>query len=303
MRRGFSLSSLLAAALAAAGCTYGSLEYFVPAPTAETNLEVATRTVAQLKTLAVGQSREEVLERLRLDPVKGCVEWSWKSREFYLRHNGWLRCTKTAVIASPYRSDTFQKGSIGYEVLYYYTGGTDPEGGITDQQLTPVLLRNDTLVGWGWDHPLVKQLGSGLSTVPVAAADTTVIAKAAPSEAAKPTAAPKSAMKEFEEVHFAFNQWQLSDEDKKTLAEHAAYLMENPTLAITIEGYADEQGSAEYNRSLGEKRAEEVRRFLADLGVSNTLTVISYGKDRLVCTEQNEACYAKNRRVHLTAEN
>lgn len=303
MRRGFSLSALLAAALAAAGCTYGSLEYFVPAPKAETNFEVATRTVAQLKTLAAGQSREEVLARLRLDPVEGCVEWSWESREFYLRHNGWLRCTKTAVIASPYRSETFPRGGTSYEVLYYYTGGTDPEGGITDQQLTPVLLGNGTLVGWGWDHPLVKQLGSGLSAVQASAADTTAVAKAAPSEAAQPTAAPKSAMKEFEEVYFALNQWQLSTEDMKTLAEHAAYLKENPTFAITIEGYADEQGSAEYNRSLGEKRAEEVRRFLAGLGVSNTLTVISYGKDRLVCTEQNDACYAKNRRVHLTAEN
>jgi hypothetical protein len=163
MRRGFSLSALLAAALAAAGCTYGSLEYFVPAPKAETNLEVATRTVAQLKTLAVGQSREEVLERLRLDPVEGCVEWSWESREFYLRHNGWLRCTKAELIRSPYRTASIESGGVRYEALFYYTGGTGPEGGITDQQLTPVLLGNGTLVGWGWEHPLVKQLGPGLS--------------------------------------------------------------------------------------------------------------------------------------------
>jgi peptidoglycan-associated lipoprotein len=104
-------------------------------------------------------------------------------------------------------------------------------------------------------------------------------------------------------MHFAFNKWQLSDEDKKTLAEHAAYLKENPTLAITIEGHADERGSAEYNRSLGEKRAEEVRRFLADAGVKNTLTVTSYGKDRPVCTEPNETCFARNRRGHLSVGN
>jgi peptidoglycan-associated lipoprotein len=121
--------------------------------------------------------------------------------------------------------------------------------------------------------------------------------------AAPPAAAPKPVMKELEVVHFAFNQWQLSDQVKKTLAEHADYLKQNPTLAVIIEGFADERGSAEFNRSLGEKRAEEVRRFLADSGVQNALTVVSYGKDRPACMEQNEACYAKNRRVHLAAGN
>jgi peptidoglycan-associated lipoprotein len=132
-----------------------------------------------------------------------------------------------------------------------------------------------------------------------AVADTMAVAKTTP-PAAPP---PPPARRELAEVHFAFDKWQLSDEDKKTLAEHAAYLKENPTLAITIEGYADERGSAEYNRSLGEKRAAEVRRFFADAGVKNTLTVTSYGKDRPACTEQDEACYAKNRRVHLSVGN
>lgn len=128
-----------------------------------------------------------------------------------------------------------------------------------------------------------------------AAADTMAVAKTTPP--------PTPARRELAEVHFAFDKWQLSDEDKKTLAEHAAYLKENPTLAITVEGHADERGSAEYNRSLGEKRAEEVRRFLADAGVKNTLTVTSYGKDRPVCTEPNETCFARNRRVHLSVGN
>jgi peptidoglycan-associated lipoprotein len=135
---------------------------------------------------------------------------------------------------------------------------------------------------------------------PEAAAGVTAIAKVVPPEAAAP---PKPVMKAFEDVHFAFSKWDLSDQAKKTLAEHAAYLKENPTLTVTIEGYADERGSAEYNRSLGEKRAEEVRRFLADSGVKNALTVVSYGKDRPVCTEGTEACYEKNRRVRLAVGN
>jgi hypothetical protein len=139
-------------------------EVVMPAPNATTNLEFATRTVAQLKTLAVGQPRQEVLVRMRAEPIEGCVEWSWASLEFYLRHNGWLRCVKTEMIPSPYRTTTFESGGARYEMLFYYTGGTGPDGGIAAPQLTPVLLQNDTLVGWGWEHPLVKQLGPRLST-------------------------------------------------------------------------------------------------------------------------------------------
>lgn len=135
-----------------------------------------------------------------------------------------------------------------------------------------------------------------------AAADAMAVAKAVP-PAAKPAAGPKPVMKEFEDVHFALNKWQLSDQAKKTLIAHAEFLQQNPSAAITIEGYADDRGSTDFNRSLGEKRAEEVQRFLTDVGMKNPLTVISYGKDRPVCTERNEDCYARNRRVHLAAGN
>ena len=171
MKRACVLMALVAVLLTATGCLfgYGAVEYVVPAPTAETNLEIATRTVAQLKTLAVGQSRGEVLERLRFEPVEGCVGWSWESREFYLRHNGWLRCIKTELIRSPYRTASFESEGVRYDTLFYYTGGTGPEGGITDQQLTPVLIVGDKLVGWGWNHPLVNQLRQGFSAAQSAA--------------------------------------------------------------------------------------------------------------------------------------
>jgi hypothetical protein len=172
MKKVYVLTALVAVLLTAAGCIFGysPVDYIVPAPKAETNLEFATRTVAQLKTLAVGQSRDEVLERLRLDPVEGCVEWSWASREFYLRHNGYLRCIKTTLLQSPYRTASLEIDGISHEALFYYTGSTGPEGGITDQQLTPVLIIGGKLVGWGWEHPLMKQLRAGLAAAQAAAA-------------------------------------------------------------------------------------------------------------------------------------
>ena len=173
MKRVYVLAALVAVLLTAAGCIFGysPVEYIVPAPKAGTNLEFATRTVAQLKTLAVGQSRDEVMARMNAEPVEGCVEWSWSAYEFYLRHNGYLRCIKTTLLQNPYRTASLEIDGISHETLFYYTGGTGPEGGITDQQLTPVLIVGGKLVGWGWEHPLMKQLGPRFSAAPVPAAD------------------------------------------------------------------------------------------------------------------------------------
>ena len=69
-----------------------------------------------------------------------------------------------------------------------------------------------------------------------------------------------------------------------------------------MEGHADERGSAEYNLGLGDRRSIAARDFLVQLGVpSANLSTISYGKERPVCTDADEACYQRNRRAHLAA--
>lgn len=75
-----------------------------------------------------------------------------------------------------------------------------------------------------------------------------------------------------------------------------------PSQKLVIEGHADERGSSEYNIALGDKRARAVDEFLSSMGVpKDQLTVISYGKDRPVCTDESETCWQKNRRAHITA--
>ena len=173
MRQGHALIALGLVLLTGVGCDPLVFqlppEVLTPAPTAATNLRFATETVARLRTLSVGQTREEVLQRMSAQPVEGCVEWSWADWEFYLRHFGYLRCIKTAAIRSPYRVVTFESGGVPYETLFYYSGGMSPDGVISDGQLTPVLIGNGKLIGWGWDHPLVKQLGPNLSAPQAAA--------------------------------------------------------------------------------------------------------------------------------------
>jgi peptidoglycan-associated lipoprotein len=85
--------------------------------------------------------------------------------------------------------------------------------------------------------------------------------------------------------------------DAKTLAQ---IISQYPKFNLTVEGYCDERGSAEYNLALGEARAQQAKEFLVSLGLPPAqLKTVSYGKERQVCTEQNETCWQKNRRAHI----
>ena len=75
-----------------------------------------------------------------------------------------------------------------------------------------------------------------------------------------------------------------------------------PDYKLTIEGHCDERGSQQYNLALGDARAAAAKDYLVQVGIpSAQLSVISYGKERPVCDEHDEACWQKNRRVHIVA--
>ena len=104
-----------------------------------------------------------------------------------------------------------------------------------------------------------------------------------------------------QDIHFDFDQTNIRPEDQTTLQSNAQWLQAHPNTFITIEGHADERGSAEYNMALGEKRAESAKDYLVQVGIpTQQLNVVSYGKEKPVCEEHDEACWQKNRRAHLT---
>ena len=77
----------------------------------------------------------------------------------------------------------------------------------------------------------------------------------------------------------------------------ADYLMKHPGHMVMIEGHADERGTEEYNRALGERRALGVREMLLNLGVpSDSVVTATFGEDRPAELGHNEAAWAKNRR-------
>ncbi|HWF64864.1 MAG TPA: peptidoglycan-associated lipoprotein Pal [Rhizomicrobium sp.] len=98
-------------------------------------------------------------------------------------------------------------------------------------------------------------------------------------------------------VHFALNKYNIEDNDRGTLGKQAAWLARYPSVRLSIEGHCDERGTREYNLALGARRANAVKEYLVAQGVSAArLETISYGKERPICTESNEDCWAQNRR-------
>ena len=101
-------------------------------------------------------------------------------------------------------------------------------------------------------------------------------------------------------VRFEFNEANLTPEARETLNAFAACLETNIKWTLTIEGHADERGTSEYNLQLGEKRAGEVRKYLANKGVAKSrLKTISYGEEQPQVDASNEEAWAQNRRGRL----
>ena len=98
-------------------------------------------------------------------------------------------------------------------------------------------------------------------------------------------------------IYFDFNKAFVRDDAKTIMKKNAEWLKSNPKTKIKIEGNCDEQGTAEYNQALGQRRSIGAKKYLAEMGVaSSRITLISFGKEKPVCTDHAESCRQKNRR-------
>ena len=103
-------------------------------------------------------------------------------------------------------------------------------------------------------------------------------------------------------IYFDFDRYEIRPGDAKILEADAAWLKANDVL-ILIEGQCDERGTDEYNLALGERRARATLNYLAALGIAaDRMSTVSYGKERPLCTEHTEACWALNRRAHIVVK-
>lgn len=99
-------------------------------------------------------------------------------------------------------------------------------------------------------------------------------------------------------AYFDYDKYNLRDDARGVLKKNIPVLKALPTgVQILIEGHCDERGTIEYNLALGERRANAVKNYYGATGIPNrAMSTVSYGEEKLVCTDQDESCWTQNRR-------
>jgi peptidoglycan-associated lipoprotein len=98
-------------------------------------------------------------------------------------------------------------------------------------------------------------------------------------------------------IYFDLDKDDLRPDAQQTLDAKVALLKSQAALHIRIDGNADDRGSDEYNLALGQRRSATARRYLEARGIDGSrLEVVSFGKEKPVCTQEGESCWQQNRR-------
>lgn len=101
-------------------------------------------------------------------------------------------------------------------------------------------------------------------------------------------------------VFYGYDSADVAGDMQGTLQKNAEILKQYPSWVVTIEGHCDERGTAEYNLTLGERRAQAARAYLVSLGIpAERLKTVSYGSEFPFDPGKSEEAYAKNRRAHF----
>lgn len=101
-------------------------------------------------------------------------------------------------------------------------------------------------------------------------------------------------------IYFDFDQFVIKPEFRDLLRQHAGILQAHSRDSVTLEGNADERGSAEYNLAIGNKRAYAVKSQLMLMGIAATrIQLVSYGEEKPRANCHEESCWQQNRRVDV----
>lgn len=171
---------------------------------------------------------------------------------------------------------------------------------ILTQTVALALLATLTLTGckngrWFWQKPkqptTVAGTGGDQSLPPITGTD---LQGAGP----RPLITDSTEMRrgQFTPVYFDYDSAKIKPGEMAKLQAVADALQGN-SKKLLVEGHCDERGTAEYNRALGERRAQAARSELIRLGVdASRISTISYGKDRPIEPLHNDEAWSKNRR-------
>ena len=141
--------------------------------------------------------------------------------------------------------------------------------------------------------PVESRSGSGTGVAPVTAGG--LDASGLPRELTD----PKSKLSQ-RSIYFDLDKYEVKDEYKDLVAAHAKYLVDHKGFKVLLQGNTDERGSREYNLSLGQKRAEAVKRSLTLLGVKDDqIESVSLGEEKPKDAGHDEAAWSQNRRADI----
>jgi outer membrane protein OmpA-like peptidoglycan-associated protein len=102
------------------------------------------------------------------------------------------------------------------------------------------------------------------------------------------------------DVYFDFKSTRLRADAVRILQEKAVLVDRASAWVVLVQGHADRQGPAEYNKVLAQRRADAVRQFLIELGVPEaSIKVVAIGQEGALCDEPTKECQQLNRRVHV----
>lgn len=103
------------------------------------------------------------------------------------------------------------------------------------------------------------------------------------------------------DVLFPLNSSYLTDQAKDEIDKLVNLLADYPNASLIVDGHTDATGTEEYNQWLSEKRAESVKKYLADHGIqASRITTNGYGQAKPVAANNTKEGRQQNRRVEVT---
>jgi|TARA_B110000208_G_scaffold69450_1_gene89616 peptidoglycan-associated lipoprotein len=198
---------------------------------------------------------------------------------------------------------------IASSVLVAFVAACSSTGETTDAsasaQAAQVAVEAASLAQTQADAQALKDAQAAAALIEAQALADAKAAQQAADNAAAEVAAQKQQAQEAAQalahvIYFDFDQSTIKPEFRIALNGHAAYLSQNPSARIVLEGHADERGTREYNIALGERRGNAVSRYLVVQGVSiEAIEVVSFGEERPVNSGSDSASLSENRRVEV----
>ncbi len=104
---------------------------------------------------------------------------------------------------------------------------------------------------------------------------------------------------QFQPVYFDFDSYAVPTSENYKLQRVVDFMSGSGNMII-IAGFTDERGTAEYNRTLGERRAQAIRENLIGMGADGgRLQTVSFGEEMPADTGSGESAWAANRRAEF----